>query len=110
MDDTNKPKLKLSKIEEVCAKATPGPWEAHETPAEEFGGSVGAWDVCDADSLICDLLTGGESPGGDAEFIAMARTALPALLKAVKAQIHNTVESTGASIFSALREAGIEWR
>lgn len=94
--------MKLSEIREACEKASPGPWEASETPPEEFGGSIGAWDVCVGDCLLGDLF----GHGADARFIALARTALPALLEAVDAW--RQYEDSQHMLCSLLERAGIE--
>lgn len=100
--------MKLSEIREACEKASPGPWEASETPPEGFGGSIGAWDVCVGDCLLGDLF----GHGADARFIALARTALPALLEAVDAVMSSGCLGTRSDavliVAGALRRAGIE--
>jgi hypothetical protein len=65
----------INEILAVCEKATPGPWEVKDM------------DDCFIEPRICMIPGNGcydyEKRGGNADFIALARTALPQLAEEV---------------------------
>ena len=85
-------------LRELCAKATPGPWESNvwiETDGDEWRATGPGHDEHASDY--------GSEPGGpdeqaaqaDAAFIAAARTAVPALLDecdALRAALREALE------------------
>jgi hypothetical protein len=62
----------LEAIEKACAEATPGPW--HSTPLGTFEGPM--WKMTDSRWHL--------TSNADAEFIASARSWVPALVEEVK--------------------------
>lgn len=72
-------KAKLAKILAACEKATPGPWEwePHQEGMDHF---TGPWYE-PASIRIGDNYFVAFSLDADAQFIALARTALPALAR-----------------------------
>jgi hypothetical protein len=75
---------RLVEIEQRCAAATPGPWEAgarHDYEDQDEVSGCG-WDV---DGPPEPSLRGMFSNRADAKFIAHARTDIPALLSALRA-------------------------
>lgn len=73
----------IDRIRELEAKATPGPWTAVTTGVR--GGDH--WYVCDEGESIAHISANDgineDQRQPDAEFIAAARTAVPALLSAL---------------------------
>jgi hypothetical protein len=59
--------------------ATEGPWDLRTTPWDAYIQAEAARNRNDRDGVICN-----EARSVDAEFIATARTAIPALLSAVR--------------------------
>lgn len=67
----------LERLEELCSRATPGPWKVRQ----EFGRSLTPYgDVF----MLCAADLGEEASLNNAAFIVAARTALPALLAEVR--------------------------
>ncbi len=66
----------LEKLKEICDKATPGPWAADQATPEGRLFTVN-------DRLACSVC--GNAYKDDAEFIATARQAMPALIALVEA-------------------------
>ncbi len=92
----------LEKLKETCERATPGPWkravEEQDKTAETWIRGQSGQEVC------CRAMR------DDAEFIAAARQALPALIELVDtyekefarlSQEHKIVFSHGKNIFDA---------
>lgn len=70
----------IKRLKELSEKATPGPWEAVWLGRDDHASEVHfAYEM-----RVCLMPSnGGERSGNDAEFIASARTAVPALLTAL---------------------------
>ena len=78
------PPFEVAAARAVCEAATPGPWIAVQLPAR----GVGPWrvDAPDIDCIIGDVGEVGTDPcdAGNAQFIAAARSLLPAAIAEVE--------------------------
>jgi hypothetical protein len=73
----------LEEIEETTSKATPGPWIASECNVKECWCKwVGVPD--DPEGIDKWIIPTGDVPAADAEFIAMARTAVPKMAAMIR--------------------------
>lgn len=91
----------LSRLRELCEKATPGPWEAHVATRfkgiEQERGVIGP----NGENVICWVVDEFEQSTENDEFIAAARTALPQLLDEVD-QLREVLDSAVHFIESSM--------
>lgn len=101
-------KAKLAKILAACEKATPGPWEwePHQEGMDHF---TGPWYE-PASIRIGDNYFVAFSLDADAQFIALARTALPALARQCEAlmEVVKTAEEVFKQIDLRTRTLGLD--
>lgn len=84
-------RLDLDAIRQRAEEATPGPWGVH--------GDYGLWsDGAGVWVMQDDCLPGGTLGGADAEFIARARTDVPALLAEVERLTRERDEARAALV------------
>jgi hypothetical protein len=70
----------LEKVEEVCRAATPGPWELII-----YTGALMDMHMIQSGPLnVCEIITIREEKNANADFIALARTALPELCARIR--------------------------
>lgn len=103
--------LDLQASRRICEKATPGPWEATSEEGQDAAGRY-RYSVCrdryDGPQHECVADTHRptkEQAAADAEFIALARAALPQLLDLVEEarDIIDRVESCEPCTFEEMR-------
>src|SRR3990167_844563 len=85
---------RLQEIQELCDKATRGPWEAKKYPIPDcdcFGGPLFNWTIAfkaNGGKIICRILNFGEELYGEpycnAKFIFQSRQIVPELLEEIK--------------------------
>lgn len=93
----------LARIEELAEKATPGPWNAggySDYPGDEgsaiTAGAEGTMEERGIAYAVEYSWTTPESCKADAEFIAAARTAVPALVAGVRSRDERIAELEAA--------------
>ena|SRR3972149_969474 len=75
----------LTRIEEYCNKATPGPWAVYGNKERQLGQQSGALVAAVAPGQqIHSYHGGGVSPLFDQEFIANARQDIPLLISSLR--------------------------
>jgi hypothetical protein len=80
----------LKRLKELCEEATPGPWHCKGgLTEEEVGIPGGMWPELlgvdqDGQEYLLGSLDNSDRPQQDTDFIAEARTALPALIAEVE--------------------------
>lgn len=89
---------RLDQIEQRAERASEGPWFDEERNLDDPWGATTVYNVFhNGDTPDRDLVA--EAAYDNAEFIAHARTDVPALVKALRAALDMHTEEDGAGIF-----------
>lgn len=88
----------IKRLKELCEKAWPAPWTAKQAEYIDGSGFAGFWKIWDADNEH-DI---SECPTkGNAEFIAAARIALPALIERVE-KLERVAEASRNYVYTSV--------